>query len=135
MIKLGKRTFGHFWKTYLDKLTDVLAFIIAILCLLFSAVFWCYVNYLDDPIIQKEVTVDFVLVDGDASQDIFPDKVNIVVYGEKSVLNSIPNNTITVHVNIEDFENQTEKNYKIDYPEGVHSHTTHKVLVLGNRND
>ena len=31
MIKLGKRTFGHFWKTYLDKLTDVLAFIIAIL--------------------------------------------------------------------------------------------------------
>lgn len=30
MIKLGKRTFGHFWKTYLDKLADVFAFIITI---------------------------------------------------------------------------------------------------------
>lgn len=31
MIKLGKRTFGHFWKTYLNKLTDFLALIVALL--------------------------------------------------------------------------------------------------------
>ena len=34
MVKLGKRTFGHFWKTYWDKLTDVLAFIVAMLIFL-----------------------------------------------------------------------------------------------------
>ena len=34
MIKLGKRTFGHFWKTYLDKLTDFLALIIALLIII-----------------------------------------------------------------------------------------------------
>ena len=35
MIKLRKRkTFGNFWKTYWDKLTDVLAFIIAMLIII-----------------------------------------------------------------------------------------------------
>ena len=34
MVKFGKRTFGHFWKTYWDKLTDVLAFIIALLIII-----------------------------------------------------------------------------------------------------
>lgn len=34
MIKLGKRTFGHFWRAYWDKLTDVLAFILAMLTII-----------------------------------------------------------------------------------------------------
>lgn len=34
MIKLGKRTFGSFWKTYWDKLTDFLALIIALLIII-----------------------------------------------------------------------------------------------------
>lgn len=34
MIKLGKRTFGNFWKTYWDKLTDVLAFILVVLVII-----------------------------------------------------------------------------------------------------
>lgn len=34
MIKLGKRTFGNFWKTYWDKLTDVIAFILAMLIII-----------------------------------------------------------------------------------------------------
>ncbi len=109
--------------------------IIGILCVLIALGFWCYANYLDDPIIQKEITVDFVLVNGDANQDILPDKVNILIYGEKSVLNSITNNTITIHVDISEFKNQNETNYKIDLPKGFHSHITHQTLILGNRND
>ena len=34
MVKLGKRTFGNFWKTYWDKLTDVIKFIIALLIII-----------------------------------------------------------------------------------------------------
>ena len=34
MVKLGKRTFGNFWKRYLDKLTDFLALIIALLIII-----------------------------------------------------------------------------------------------------
>lgn len=109
--------------------------LIGILCVLIALGFWCYANYLDDPIIQKEIIVDFVLVNGDANQDILPDKVNILIYGEKSVLNSITNNTITIHVDISAFKNQNEINYKIDFPKGIHSHITHQTLILGNRND
>ncbi|MBR2381362.1 MAG: hypothetical protein IKA84_02560 [Clostridia bacterium] len=108
---------------------------ICLICLLLSVVFWCYANYLNDPIIQKEITVYFVLVNGDASQDITPSKVPVLVYGEKSVINSIPNNTITVHVQLKDFENQTEINCEIDYPKGVHSHITHHTLKLSSSND
>lgn len=34
MVKLRKRTFGHFWKRYLDKLTNCLAFIITLLIII-----------------------------------------------------------------------------------------------------
>lgn len=35
MIKLRKRkTFGNFWKTYLDKLADVIAFILVVLIII-----------------------------------------------------------------------------------------------------
>lgn len=110
-------------------------FVIGMLCVLIAVVFWCYANYLDDPIIQKEITVDFVLVNGDATQDILPDKVNILICGEKSLLNSITNDTITIHVDISAFKNQNEINYKINFPKGLHSHITHQTLILGNRND
>ena len=36
MIKLGKRTFGNFWKRYLDKLSKVIAFIISVIIIVFA---------------------------------------------------------------------------------------------------
>lgn len=110
-------------------------FIIGMLCVLIAVVFWCYANYLDDPIIQKEITVDFVLVDGEKNQDIYPDKVNVVVFAEKSLLDSFQNNTIPVYVKISEFNDSKSINYKIDYPHGIHSNTNNKTLDLRDRND
>ncbi len=36
MVKLGKRTFGNFWKRYLDELSKVIAFVIAVIIIVFA---------------------------------------------------------------------------------------------------
>ncbi|MBO5715166.1 MAG: hypothetical protein J6S23_02080 [Clostridia bacterium] len=110
------------------KKSDVLVFIV---CIIGAFLIWCYVNYVDDPIIQKEVTVDIVLVNGSLNEYIVPNKMKISVYGEESVINSISDNTITVYVErskITDYD--TTVDYAIEYPQGVHSHTKSVEIKL-----
>ena len=103
------------------KRSDILVFVI---CIIGAFMFWCYVNYLDDPIVKKEVTVDFVLVDGSVNEYIVPNKVKIWIYGEESTINSLNGNTITVYVERSEFEDfNTPIDYVIDYPKDVHSDT------------
>jgi YbbR domain-containing protein len=102
------------------KKVDILIFIT---CFLAAFFIWCYANYVNDPIIIKEVTVEFVLVNAPENESINPSKKKISVYGEKSVLNSITNNTITIYVDRSEFEGE-DKNIKYDFkcPSGIHSH-------------
>ena len=103
------------------KKSDILVFVI---CIIGAFMFWCYVNYLDDPIVTKEVTVDFVLVDGSVNEYITPNKMKVWVYGEESTIDSLHNNTITVYVQRSDFEGfDAPINCVIDYPKGVHGDT------------
>lgn len=103
------------------KKSDILVFVI---CIIGAFMFWCYVNYLDDPIVTKEVTVDFVLVDGSVNEYIVPNKVKVWVDGEESTINALNDNTIKVYVQRSDFEDfDTPINFVIDYPKGVHGDT------------
>ena len=98
-------------------------------CLVLAFMIWCYANYLDDPIIQKEITVYFVLEGGEANEDIETRSSKIVVYGEQSVISDMV--AITNYVDRELFgDDKTKINYTIDYPDGVHSHITEIELEL-----
>lgn len=110
------------------KTRDIL---IGAFCLIAAFFIWCYANYVDDPIIQKQVTLDFVLVHGESYEDIKPDKMSVWVYGEESVLSSIHNNTITIYVDKSKFNGyDTVLNYEIDYGDNIHSHTKSVELKL-----
>ena len=76
--------------------------LIFIACLIFSFVVWCYANYLDDPIIKKDLqinfswdssdrNVSFVAVDAEGKRIDF-----IEVYGEQSKV--YPLDKITVKI-------------------------------------
>lgn len=101
-------------------------------CLVLAFLIWCYANYLDDPIIQKEITVDFVLIKAEEQEKISIHSKKIVVYGEQSVVADLV--AITNYVDRNLFaEDNTKINYEIDYPDGVHSHQTHiEIELLGS---
>ena len=91
-------------------------------CLLLAFLVWCYANYLDDPIIQKEVTL-VITLDGVHSDKLLRSTHKIVIYGEKSVISEI--DEIRNNVNQNEFVvGSTTITKEIDFPEGVHSHET-----------
>ena len=104
---------------------------IGILCVLIAVGFWCYANYLDDPIIIREINVEFVLSENGVLSNVVIDKEVIEVYGEKSVLSSIPitTNTLVISVDINEFKNSETINFQIKYPDGIHSHVTQQQLT------
>lgn len=118
-------------EVYSPKKLKKADFFMLIFCILAAFAIWCYANFINDPIIVKEVTVDFVLVDAHNQEVITPSKVNIEVYGEKSILDSIRNNTITVYVERSEFESYNSlTTITIEYPDGIHSHKNQIQLKL-----
>lgn len=92
-------------------------------CLLFSFMMWSYANYIDDPIIEKEVSITLELNGGKVSERIFSSTSKINVYGEESVLLGVYE--IKIDVDRDEFEGEI---YEItvdiaDYlPEDVYTH-------------
>ena len=100
-------------------------------CLLLAFLVWCYANYLDDPIIQKEVTL-VITLDGVNSDQIVTSTHKIVIYGEKSVIAEIVE--IKNNVNQNEFDkDSTTITKEIDFPEGVHSHKTTVEIQLRDK--
>ena len=104
--------------------TQVLIFLA---CLVFSFIVWCYANYLDDPIIKKDISfnlvaegfekgVTFVIYNDDTEVDSFE------IYGEKSTLYQI--NNYEIKIKPSDFENENGVYvHSLELKDGVHSHT------------
>ena len=114
---------------YTQKRFKKVNFLIFALCLVMAFVFWCYALYLDDPIMEKVVTVNFVLEGGEATDSITPVTRKVTVYGEKSVLSEI--NTITVKVNRNQFaEYNVDTVITIQYPKNIESVTKQLTLKL-----
>ncbi len=107
------------------KTIDILIFAA---CLILAFVFWCYALYVDDPIIEKGISVNFELVGGGEGEYIAPEAKRIVVYGPLSKLST---SSITVKVNRSEFNDyNTSVKIKITYPEGIGSDTTQVDLQL-----
>lgn len=128
-------------KVYVKKKERGNQFIIAIICILVSVLFWCYVNYLEDPIIIKKVTVEFILSENGMYTDVILAKKNVEIYGEESVIGSISitNNTIPIPVEKGKFKDSETIEFDFKYPEGIHSHfnkieLTYKVSNEQNNN-
>lgn len=99
-------------------------------CLLLAFFVWCYANYLDDPIIQKEVALTFT-VEG-SNNHVIQSSYTIVIYGEKSVLSEISEIENKVNSNEFSDDNLTiTKNVKL--PSGVHTHNDEVELTLVKR--
>lgn len=97
-------------------------------CLAFAFTMWCYANYIDDPIIQKDVDI-YLVYEGDGSVVSNPTK--IVIYGEESKLSNI--SEITVNVDAGSFSNGANKiTIEIDLPEDVYSHNNEIEVELRN---
>ena len=100
-------------------------------CLLFAFIIWCYANYLEDPIIQKEVTVRFVLTNAEDGEVITDSTEQVMIYGERSSLATV--SVITVYVERSMFSKYDEPTMiPIEYPEHIHSHVTGIELQLKN---
>lgn len=75
------------------KKTDILIFLA---CLLLAFICWCYAHYIDDPILEKTVTVNFVLDGGNGTEYLSVTSKKMVIYGIESDISDI--DEITIHV-------------------------------------
>lgn len=126
---------------YVDNSTNLISkrsrqrkIIIFLACLVFSFVVWCYANYLDDPIIKKEISIDLYKQNfaADVVLAMYDDKGEkidkIEIYGEESSVNSVRNYRIEVYPS--DFEDGTTYIHKIELSDGVYSHTKEIKIVI-----
>ena len=93
-------------------------------CLAFAFLMWCYANYMDNPIIQKEVKLEFEY-EGDGTILSIPS--TIVIYGEESVLSNIQTITVKIDGTLKKGEKKT---IKVDLPEDVYSHNREIEIFL-----
>lgn len=124
---------------YVDNSTNLITkksrqrkIIIFVACLLFSFVVWCYANYLDDPIIKKDISIDLHNHISDVVLTVYDEDGNkidkIEIYGEESNVNSIGNYRIEVYPS--DFKDGSTYIHKIELNDGVYSHTKEIKIVI-----
>ena len=103
--------------------------LIFIACLLLSFVVWCCAQYVHDPIIQKDMVVNFVLINGETNEAITPQFHMFTFYGLKSELEN--KSVINIEVDRSLFTSyDTYTTIPISYTDKFHSHTTEIELRL-----
>lgn len=108
------------------KKIDILIFA---MCLILAFVFWCYALYVNDPIMKKNVTINFVLEGESEGEVLYNDSIRIPVYGERSILAN--KNTFTIQVDRSEFSEYGEETIvTIDFPENIDSDYKEVVLIL-----
>ena len=88
-------------------------------CLALAFLLWCYASYLDDPIIQKEVTLNFELNGNPGNGYVISNPSTIVIYGEESILSNI--NTVKVIINQETYNVGDKLDIEVELPNNVYS--------------
>lgn len=105
--------------------------LIMLACFAFAFVMWCYANFIDDPIIQKEIPIH---IDYLGEEIIICKPSKVVVYGEKSELADV--NEFKITLKRSDFANDKKISITIDLPEDVYSHDNEiQVELIGSNND
>ena len=110
------------------RFVDIFIFL---LCIVAAFVFWCYALYVDDPVIEKEVMVNFILENGQEGDKLSQSSAKIVLYGELSLL------AYTRYINVKIDRNQFDI-YDHDtvvtfvLPDNFYCETNEVVLKLTN---
>ena len=90
--------------------------IVLIFCVIVAFFIWAYALNITDPIIEKEVEINYNLVGLERNGIIF-EFDTVLVYGPSSLLESL--NTIEVEVNKAELYNKNEIDKRIKYPSRI----------------
>ena len=110
------------------RFVDVLIFIV---CLVAAFIFWCYALYVDDPVIEKTVIVNFILENANEGDKLSKSSAKIVVYGEQSLITQTRNINVTIDRAQFDLYNQ-DTVITFEPPDNYYSETNEVVLQLTN---
>ena len=102
---------------------------ILIACLILSFAFWCFAHYQNDPMIQKDIVVNFILVNGESNEAITPQFHYFTFYGPQSIL--ADKSVVNIEVDRKMFdEYNVYTTIPISYNSEFHSHTNEVELRL-----
>ena len=120
-----------------SKKPKVINVLIFIACILISFAIWCYANYKIDPIVERDLYVEFNLIGGAANEYITPVYHCIKFYGPESSFKNVNDNTISFKVYRSAFnEYGQEITVKLKYDnENYHTHTPEVKLTLKVRTE
>ena len=129
MINLNENESSNTQEEYVPKKSRTVDFLILLACLIAAFIFWCSAHYIADPIIEKEIDVKFVLVNGAENEYIVQDPIRLVFFGKESVLKKL-----------EVIEMKVERSVFVDYDvdtkvstpktNDYHTHTKEVMLQL-----
>ena len=113
------------------KKVDVIIFIV---CIVLAFAFWCYAQFLHDPIIEKTILVQFVLVGGEANESITPTFKQMNFFGKQSALEKLE--YVTFEVQRSAFtEYNVETEISMSYPDEFHADVDEVFLMLLTNNE
>ena len=110
------------------RFVDILIFLV---CLVAAFIFWCYALYVDDPVIEKTIVVNFVLENAQEGDRLNKGSAKITVYGEQSLLTQTRNINVTVDRSQFDVYNQ-DTTVTFELPENFYCESNEIVLQLTN---
>lgn len=110
------------------RFVDILIFVV---CLVAAFIFWCYALYVDDPVIEKTIVVNFVLENAQEGDRLNKGSAKITVYGEQSLLTQTRNINVTVDRSQFDVYNQ-DTTVTFELPENFYCESNEIVLQLTN---
>ena len=114
---------------YAPQKKNTLRIGILIACLILSFVFWCFAHYQNDPMMKKDIVVNFILVNGASNEAITPQFHYFTFYGPRSVLEE--KNVVNIEVDRSMFdEYNVHTIIPISYNDEFHSHTKEIELRL-----
>ena len=109
------------------KTRDILIFVV---CLALAFICWAYAHYIDNPVIEDKIPINFILENAENGEYISNVSLeNIIVHAEESLLSNITHIDVTVDRNL--FTSyDTPINITITLPDGVHSHTKEVEVTI-----
>ena len=111
------------------KTRDILIFVV---CLALAFICWAYAHYIDDPVIEAKIPLNFVLENAENGEYISNVSFeNIIVHAEESLIGNITHIDVIVDSNLFDSYG-TPVTVTITLPDGVHSHTKEVEVTINS---
>ena len=129
MMDLNENEVSNSQEEYVPKKSHTVDFLIILGCLIVAFIFWCSAHYIADPMVEKELSVNFVLVGGAENEYIVQDSIRLVFYGKESALENLEVIEIPVERSLFD-EYDTDTEVPTKKTDAYHTHTKEVTLQL-----